>query len=291
MFHLCCVVVAALLGFHSPQTFLFHLVSSPVPPFPLHVLRVVSTCIHFPTSVTYQSHPGFDLYLLENWIDKWQDYFIQNWYFFQDREDNDYCYPNQEYNRYYAEGKNRMFRFAEDYGIGLGHLVHFELRGLGELVGPNPKKVFGDDVVKTLELYLNDMQDFFFDTLKKYHSDRKSEWAVIVSRQKYVDDQAAYLVQHARYLRKLREFKEKKELAVKARRKTFCSSVSTNAFLLTVLVAKQNYMYACDQYDDDNNSNDEDDDNNNTTAIDDDIMLPSNMINSTENENYEFVVG
>ena len=46
-----------------------------------------------------------------------------------------------------------------------------------------------------------------------------------------------------------------------------------------------------DQYDDDNNSNDEDDDNNNTTAIDDDIMLPSNMINFTENENYKFVVG
>ena len=244
-----------------------------------------STCgthVHMShSSVTYESHPGFDRYLLENWIDQWQNYFIQKWYFFQNREDHEYCYPNQEYDRYDAEGKNRMFRFAEGYGIGLGHLVHFELRGLGELVGPNPKDVFGTDVIKTLEIYLNDMQDFFFDTLRKYQSDRTFERAVTL-REKYVDDQAVYVVEHARYLRKLNKYEEEKELAVNAR-KTFCFRVQTNAFLLTALIAKQNY--ACDQYDDDDNNNN----NNITTTFDDDNILPSNMINFTEHDTIAWI--
>ena len=232
------------------------------------------------SSVTYQSHPGFDLYLLKNWIDKWQNHFIQKWYFFQNREDHAYCYPNQGYYRHDAEGKDSMFRFAEGYGIGLGHLVHFELRGLGELVGPNPKDVFGTDVIKTLEIYLNDMQDFFFDTLRKYQSDRTFERAVAL-RNKYVDDQAVYVAEHARYLRKLNKYEEEKELAVNAR-KTFCFRVQTNAFLLTALIAKQNY--ACDQYDDDDNNN-----NNITTTFDDDNILPSNMIHFTEHDTIAWI--
>jgi hypothetical protein len=173
-----------------------------------------------------------------------------------------------------------MFRFADDYGIGLGNLVHFELRGLGELVGPNPKHVFGNDVIHTLETYLTNMQDFFYDTLQKYHSAHPFKRARFL-REKYVDDQAVYVAEHARYLRKLNKYEEEKELAVNAR-KTFCFRVQTNAFLLTALIAKQNY--ACDQYDDDDNNN-----NNITTTFDDDNILPSNMINFTEHDTIAWI--
>ena len=208
------------------------------------------------SSVTYRSHPGFDLYLLKNWIDKWQNHFIQKWYFFQNREDHEYCYPNQGYYRHDAEGKDSMFRFAQDYGIGLGHLVHFELRGLGELVGPNPKPVFGTDVIKTLEIYLNDMQDFFYDTLKKYQRDHNSPYRAraimkyeraVALRQKYVDDQAAYAVQYERYRRNLRLYEKEKELALKKRKK-FCFGQSLSLALKSVTYDSDK-GYSCEKED------------------------------------------
>ena len=174
------------------------------------------THVHLSHSlVTRDSHPSFG-HVVENLWRSEQDHWINKWYIFQNRhESSEYCRPNIDY----FNEKDSMFRWAGDYGVrGLSNTWHFELRGLGELVGPNAASQ-GDPVTR-LALYMKDMETFMYDALEIYEQRKRK-----MKAKKYYADYIAYQQQVVEYERNKIMYYE-----------SVCQSYQRNSLLLQVRV-------------------------------------------------------